>query len=99
MDKDEINEYLEIISNGVNEKTSGDQQSDKNVMIDKCIEIFKGQLQQTKDINELFHSACMMGNIELVEYLLSNESIDVNYAYILTHIYEIPIIKVTMFLK
>lgn len=94
VDKDEVNEYLEII----NESGLGDEQYTKSVMIDKCLGIFNEQLQKAKDLNELFISACIMGNVKLVEYILSNESIDVNFVKIFTYIYRISSVNVIIFL-
>lgn len=56
-------------------------------LIVECVDIFKQQLFEAKDVNELFHLACMMGNVELVKYLLSDKLINVNAYKIPTKIF------------
>ena len=70
-------------NNSKDSKSSNDSKDLKNPIANKCVDIFKQQLCNTKNINELLHLACMMDNVELVRYLISNDSIDVN-AYKIT---------------
>ena len=76
VDEDEVNSYLEILKE--NNETSN------NDFIDNYLGFVKDKFQySTEDINNLLLEACKSENIQLVEYIISNKSIDINSKVIL----------------
>ena len=77
VDNDEIENYLEMIAySSENKKTKSIKVDDK--IINDCLKISRGKLEKASSLSDIFTSACKEGNVEIVEYLLSNKSIDVN---------------------
>lgn len=68
VDIDEVKKYLNLI------KTNDD--NDK--IVNDCCEIINEQIKQTSNLNDLLHFACESGNVKLVDFLLSKDSIDIN---------------------
>ena len=48
-------------------------------IINDSVQFFRNKIEQATNINDLLHYACLSENVELVEYLLRDQSIDVNF--------------------
>lgn len=72
VDEDEIMEYLETI------KRSDEKIDIKEKMIQVYLDITKMQLLKTSDLCDIFIYAIQSGNVQVVEYFLSNVLIDIN---------------------
>lgn len=72
VDQDEVNDYIESIK-------ESNESSSNSKFVDGYIKIVKDQFNNNSDdTNKLLFDACKSGNIQLVEYILANKSIDIN---------------------
>lgn len=85
VDSEEIDLYIE--------KIKSDEKPVEDDVKSKCVDIFKEQINSYDDFDDLFYEACEMGNAKIVEFLLSNKSIDVNKKVIFFHFNSINITK------
>lgn len=72
VDEDETMEYLETI------KRSDEKIDIKEKMIQVYLDITKMQLLKTSDLCDIFIYVIQSGNVQVVEYFLSNVLIDIN---------------------
>lgn len=73
VDVDEVKKYLKII----------EKNDTNNKIINECCKFINEQIEETKNLNDLLHFACESGNVKLVDFLLSKDSIDINSKTIL----------------
>ena len=77
VDEEEVENYLEMIGD------SSEKEKNKSKIINDCLEISRRKLEKTSDLIDIFDSACEEGNIEIVEYFISNKLIDINTKIVL----------------
>ena len=76
VDDDEIKDYLTMIADSSENEKRRSKVDDKT--INDCLDISRGKFEKASSLIDVFTSACKEGNVEIVEYLLSNKSIDIN---------------------
>lgn len=76
--EDEVNSYLETIRESNESKPAKNDKSDE--FVKDYFEFVKDKLlhSNVEDINKLLIEACKTGNVQLVEYIISKKSFDIN---------------------
>lgn len=78
INEDEVNEYLEMLTEN-NENGNQESGLQNNQIVNDSIELFRNQIQQIPEPNDLLCFACDSGNVRLVNYLLVKNDINVNF--------------------
>lgn len=82
VDEDEVNNYLEMIDDSL-EKEENKSNKINDKIFNDCLEISRRKLEKASDLIDIFASACEEGNIEIVEYFITNKLIDINTIIVL----------------